>query len=533
MNVATPGTAGSERCGSTSALGFALAVLGASIAAVLGLLITPAAGAQQPVIDPSITLVTNVTGTQDPSFDYTVTSAGGLNAQFTQQRGDSYTFFVPADTPISLSSIANGAWIPAMWCTGALDGLNYDDPSSDVEITLPAGADVTCTYEHTLDVAPRLFIVMNAPSDPNLLFTGSQGSSLLELRHGEAGMVSNPAGSTFGFDTWNEPLGWKFDVHCSGTAPLPTVIDKDYQVRIWGDFGAVGEVLTCIYDAEHVGIANVTFEIQADDPTLEVPILDGYRSRILRPTATTPVSADATAANLGFYLAQIPDGYDALPGGCTGTNDVSFGNVEGGRLVRSEQLLTGTPNPGDTITCTIVVADALPVHAWTTVTCLAGNGRIDVNVINEDDTAHEFTVTVGSLSPRVHTIAAHDWWRSPVTGRPDGPISILLQRGADVIIDRDVVVDCDDDTPTVSNPNITEINVCRGGLGFIAWQFSNPYDEIVSYIIEFDGVPNRSTSASPHGAAVRGVSGRPDGVYEYTIRSRGAVYRHTVTVDCS
>lgn len=168
-----------------------------------------------------------------------------------------------------------------------------------------------------------------------------------------------------------------------------------------------------------------------------------------------------------------------------------------------------------------------------TVTCLAGNGRIDVNIVNQDSTAHRYTMKLGALSLRARTVAAQDWWRSPVTGRPDGPIAVTVEEDGVVIYDAQLQVQCDG-APAVSGPEIDLINVCRGGLGFVAWQFANGSANSRVYLVEFEGVANRSTTAAAYGASVRGVSGRPDGTWGWSIWADGTVAEQgSVTVSCS
>lgn len=185
------------------------------------------------------------------------------------------------------------------------------------------------------------------------------------------------------------------------------------------------------------------------------------------------------------------------------------------------------------IDCQFVMRDATYGEGATpVVTCLAGNGRIDLNIVNTDFVPHEYQVQIGSLSPRTRTVDGQDWWRSPVTGRPDGRIAATVLRDGEVILDRELIVACDND-PQVSTPEVRVLKACRGGNGFVAWQFANPTDQSRSYIIEFDGAPNRSTTAAPHGATIRGVSGRQDGTYRYTIKASGVVVRRGgVTVFC-
>lgn len=189
---------------------------------------------------------------------------------------------------------------------------------------------------------------------------------------------------------------------------------------------------------------------------------------------------------------------------------------------------------GSQLNCTYTLVGAVnPAEMFPTVTCLAGNGRIDYNIVNTDTVPHTYRVQIGDLSPRQHTVAPGDWWRSPVTGRPDGFIRVHVTQDGFTIANRNLRVDCDDDTPTVTDPEVQILNLCRGGNGFVAWQFSNPTDGDRSYIISFDGVPNRSTAAAPYGASVRAVSGRPDGTYDYSIRVGGVVVDSgSVTVAC-
>ena len=81
-----------------------------------------------------------------------------------------------------------------------------------------------------------------------------------------------------------------------------------------------------------------------------------------------------------------------------------------------------------------------------------------------------------------------------------------------------VVVDCDAEQPTVSDTEVAVVNACRFGNGYLLFQFVNETDASRSYVVEFSGVRNRSATAAPHGAAVRAVTGRPDGIYDWAVR---------------
>ena len=56
------------------------------------------------------------------------------------------------------------------------------------------------------------------------------------------------------------------------------------------------------------------------------------------------------------------------------------------------------------------------------VTCLGGNGRLDINLVNNGDAPSVYRIELGTLSPRELTIAPGDWGRMSVTGRRDGDL---------------------------------------------------------------------------------------------------------------
>lgn len=156
----------------------------------------------------------------------------------------------------------------------------------------------------------------------------------------------------------------------------------------------------------------------------------------------------------------------------------------------------------------------------TVVTCLAGNGRIDVNVVNESDTTATFEQRIGDLNPRVQAVPPQSRWRSPVTGRPEGPLHVTVLRDGEVVLDEMVVVDCDDDSPVVSSPEVQYFTWCVGGNGMIFAQMANPTESPRSYILSVDSI-RRSTTAAAFGAAFRGISGRPNGSYDVSVSSGG------------
>lgn len=153
------------------------------------------------------------------------------------------------------------------------------------------------------------------------------------------------------------------------------------------------------------------------------------------------------------------------------------------------------------------------------VSCLAGNGRVDTNIVNTGSEAAVYRIEFEGLSPRQRTVAAGDWWRMPITGRPDKAFGHVVKRGGVIVSDTSVTVSCDTEPPELPSPEIQVTSACRSGNGYILFQFVNETDVAKGYIIEFEGVGNRSTTAAAYGGAVRAVTGRPDGTFAVKIRS--------------
>lgn len=236
---------------------------------------------------------------------------------------------------------------------------------------------------------------------------------------------------------------------------------------------------------------------------------------------------DATTSDLATAgQPQLPAGSRAIGAGVPSALDVDIdGDARTGRWdVGADQRLDQPEPPVPPVN------DEVDLR----VSCLAGNGRVDPNVVNTGDSAAVYRLEFAALSPREITVAPRDWWRSPVTGRPDGDHDVIVKRNGTVILDTTVTIDCDSNTPQVSEPEVSVVNACRLGNGYLLFQFVNPGATAKGYVIEFDGVPNRSTTAAPFGASVRAVTGRPDGDFTAVIRSgQTTVATMQVNVDCS
>ena len=190
-------------------------------------------------------------------------------------------------------------------------------------------------------------------------------------------------------------------------------------------------------------------------------------------------------------------------------------------------LIPGTPTPTSTPTpgpqTAVTVAES----------CLADNGRIDFNIVNEGSSAARYRIDFDGLSPRELTVAAGDWWRMPITGRPDGLHPVVISRDGNPVYEGMAEFSCDEDVPRVSTPEIAIVNACREGLGYLLFQMVNPTDSPKGYVIAFQTVPNRSTTAAAYGQSVRAVTGRPDGDHSYVVRRDGVITAGgVVTVNC-
>lgn len=165
--------------------------------------------------------------------------------------------------------------------------------------------------------------------------------------------------------------------------------------------------------------------------------------------------------------------------------------------------------------------------------CLAENGRIDTNIVNRGPDTATYRIEFGGLSPRQSTVVGGDWWRMPVTGRSDGDHSIVVKRNGVVVSDQTLTVTCDLVSPILNDPEVRVISACRAGLGYILFQFVNPGQAARPFVIVFDGVPNRSTTAPAFGQSIRAVTGRPAGTYSATITSGNQTVEDVqVVVDC-
>lgn len=168
------------------------------------------------------------------------------------------------------------------------------------------------------------------------------------------------------------------------------------------------------------------------------------------------------------------------------------------------------------------------------VSCLAGNARIDTNIVNIGTHSSVYRLEFEGLTAREITVEAQDWGRIPITGRADGSYTAVVKRDGAVISQELLTTTCNTEAPQVDTDEVRVINACRDGFGYVILQFVNASTQPKPYIIEFDGVANRSTTAQAFGASVRAVTGRPPGTYNVAIRTGSTpVESFDITVDCT
>lgn len=161
--------------------------------------------------------------------------------------------------------------------------------------------------------------------------------------------------------------------------------------------------------------------------------------------------------------------------------------------------------------------------------CLADNGRIDVDLDNEEATAQTYFIAVSGLAPRQRTIAAGDTRTLSITGRADGVYQVLVERdGGEKLVVKEVVVACDP-----AHPAVDLSAMCIGGSGRIDVTVRNTSPAAQDYTIATTGLSTRVRTITAGGVEVVPYTGRPDRRYTVTVNSpSGRVFRQAVHVGC-
>jgi len=270
----------------------------------------------------------------------------------------------------------------------------------------------------------------------------------------------------------------------TGTASVPiTVTGGDFEADVFTECLDDAGLLAVTINNPFGSIADYVVDFGGAEPT------------------TIRVLANQSSTTL---IEGLPDGEPNI----TVTREDGYVAYENEEVIFCEPI---APPPG---------ADG-PLQVAHVVSCLAGNGRVDTNIVNTGAATATYRIEFQGLSPRALAVAESDWWRMPITGRPDGDFLVVVKRDNAVVSSTTVTVSCDTTPPLLDEPQIQIVNACRGGNGYLLFQFVNDSDQTRPWVIQFSGIPNRSTSAAPYAQSVRAVTGRPDGTYEATVTSNG------------
>lgn len=174
------------------------------------------------------------------------------------------------------------------------------------------------------------------------------------------------------------------------------------------------------------------------DPNVEVVVKstclaqNGRIDTTMMNTTSAPHTYAVAVGNLAPRNRVLAAG-ESITVSVTGRPDGDLPVV----VTRDGTQIYSTP---ETINCDGGTTPGEPVKV--TVGCLAGNGRIDVNLGNTTTSSATFRVDVGDLDPRYRTLAANATDRVTVTGRPDGPIDVVVYRGNTEIYSQAQTVAC-------------------------------------------------------------------------------------------
>lgn len=171
------------------------------------------------------------------------------------------------------------------------------------------------------------------------------------------------------------------------------------------------------------------------------------------------------------------------------------------------------------------------------VSCLQGNGRFDVLFANRSASSNTYKVSIPGLSPRSRTVPAGASGRTTVTGRPDNPYLIRVERNGSQVFAETFVVACDNDAAAPpSNENGVSVT-CAGKRGrFDVNVFFTPDAAMPSamfFEITTGKIRPRSAVLTQGSSFDTTITGRNNGQHDIVVRANGAIYfSKTVNVDC-
>lgn len=181
---------------------------------------------------------------------------------------------------------------------------------------------------------------------------------------------------------------------------VPVDCDPDPTIEVEIDHSCLAENGRIDVNLGNTGTATATYAVKFGDL--------GARSRTLSPQHSTRVTI--TGRRDGTYPLTI-------------TRD--------GAVIAEQSI---------TVACDPVKTGA--ARAFVDVSCLSGNGRLDIRIEN-GDTPATFSASVGTLSTRTADVAADATYKFIYTGRPDGPLTIRIDRNGAMLLFSTVTIACD------------------------------------------------------------------------------------------
>lgn len=210
-----------------------------------------------------------------------------------------------------------------------------------------------------------------------------------------------------------------------------------------------GPITVALYvDGGFVSDTTVTVDCDPPRPEVEVEVsclaengrFDIYLSvppqRLQQPLPPPPFAQYVVHLEAANHPALSPRQLNLPEGGegrivYTGRPDDSF-------VVRVEK--NGSAIFEDSF---VVDCDVFDEPITLTQSCLAGNGRLDVDMFNSDDIAVNYVIQVSGLADRSVLVGAGAASRMTYTGRPEGPITVTVLRDGVRAFQRTVAVSCD------------------------------------------------------------------------------------------
>jgi len=161
--------------------------------------------------------------------------------------------------------------------------------------------------------------------------------------------------------------------------------------------------------------------------------------------------------------------------------------------------------------------------------CLQHNGRVDINLVNDDTVTHTYTVTFGSLTPRSRTLQPRASARVTTTGRPDGPLLVTVDRDGVQVFSETVDIDCDLDQVSYARSTVG----CLFRNGRVDIYLTNDASGTSTYVVNFGELAPRERTLGPNGATRVTTTGRPDGPLSVIVRRDGVrVLQQTIFINC-